>query len=121
MNEDKNVLFAFWAHNLKKLGFRRSRTNESLIISNDDGPPVYILVYVDNILVVGDRATIQEVKKHLSRMFRTTNLGACTHFIGMKDERRLYVIFLSQRSFAEKVAELAGMAIAKPMDSPLPL
>lgn len=106
---------------MKKVGFRRSMTNDSRLISIADGPPVYLLVYVDDILVVGDGATFQDVKRYLSRTFRTTDLEACTHFIGMKVERRLGGIFLSQRPFSEKIVELAGTANAKPTDSPLPL
>ena len=54
-------------------------------------------------------------------MFTTTDLGACTHFIGMKIERLPNGLFLSQRPFAEKIIALAGMKNAKPTKTPLPL
>jgi len=60
-------------------------------------------VYVDDILVVGDRAAVQGVKKRLSSLFTTTDLGTCTHFVGMKIERRPDGLFLSLRQFAEKI------------------
>ena len=78
-------------------------------------------MYVDDILVVGVRTAVQGVKKRLSSLFNTTDLGTCTHFVGMKVERRPSGLFLSQRPFAEKIVELAGMTNAKPTHAPLPL
>ena len=109
------------AKNLKKLGFRRARTNDSLFISTSNGPQVYLLVYFDDILVAGDRAAVQGVKKRLSSLFSTSDLGTCTHFVGMKIERRPAGLFLSQRPFGEKIVDLAGMTNAKPTHAPLPL
>ena len=121
LRQAPKLWYELLARSLMKLGFRRSRTNDALLISMSDGPPVYLLVYVDDILVVGDRAAVKGVKKRLSSLFKTTDLGTCTHFIGMKMERRPDGIFLSQRPFSEKIVELAGMSNAKPTKSPLPL
>ena len=121
LRQAPKLWYELLARSLKKLGFRRSRTNDSLFISKSNGPPVYLLVYVDDILVVGDRAAVQGVKKRLSSLFKTTDLGTCTHFVGMKIERRPSGLFLSQRPFAEKIIELAGMTNAKPTHGPLPL
>ena len=78
-------------------------------------------MYVDDIIVVGDRAAVQGVKKRLSSRFFTTDLTTCTHFVGMNIERRPAGLFLSQRTFAEKIVDLAGMTNAKPTHAPLPL
>ena len=61
------------------------------------------------------------VKQRISGIFKTTDLGTCTHFIGMKIEHLPDGLFLSQRPFAEKIIELAGMKNAKSIKSPLPL
>ena len=50
------------AKRLKKIGFRRSIVNDAIFISTRHGQTVYIIVYVDGILVVGDREAIQSVK-----------------------------------------------------------
>ena len=109
------------AKSMKKLGFRRAQTNDSLFISTSKGPQAYLLLYVDEILVVSDRAAVQGVKKRLYSLFSTTDLGTCTHFVGMKIERRPAGLFLSQRPFGEKIVDLAGMTNAKPTHAPLPL
>ena len=113
--------YELFAISLKKLGFRRAQTNDSLFISTGKGPQVYLLVYVDDILVFRDWASVQCVKKRRSSLFSTTGLGTCTHFVGMKIERRPAGLFLSQRPFAEKIVDLAGMTNAKPTHAPLPL
>ena len=61
------------------------------------------------------------MKKRLSSLLSTTDLGTCTHFVGMKIERRPAGLFLSQRPFAENIVYLAGMTNAKPTHTPLPL
>lgn len=121
LRQAPKLWYELLATRLKKLGFRRSNTNDSLFIKADKGPQVYLLVYVDDILVVGDGETVQDVKQRLSGIFSVTDLGACTYFIGMKVDRTEQGIFLSQRPFAEKIVELSGMSKAKPTDAPLTL
>lgn len=109
------------AKSLKKIGFRPSKSTDSIFISTDRGRPVYLLVYVDDILVLGYRRAVQGVKDRLAGLFTTTDLGFCAHFLRIKIERGPYGMFLSQRPFTEKIIELAGMSTAKQTDSPLPL
>lgn len=51
----------------------------------------------------------------------TTELGACTNYLGIRVERTESGMFLSQEAFARKVVEMAGMQNAKPTPAPLPL
>lgn len=110
-----------FARALRSMGFRRSLTNECLFIWGGDGRPVYLLFYVDEIILAGQRDAIDEVKQLLAERFTTTDLGSCTHFLGIKIDRTDSGIFLSQRPFTEKVIALVGLSTAKPTASPLPL
>ena len=121
LRQAPKLWYELLAKRLKGIGFRRSIVNDAVFISTRRGPPVYLLVYVDDILVVGDGAAIQDVKERLSSLFTVTDLGACTHFLGIKIERSAKGMFLSQKPFAEKIVELAGMTNAKPAKYPLPL
>lgn len=75
------------AKSQKKPRFCRSKINDSLFISTH-GPPIYLLVYVDDILVVADRAAVDDVKKRLSSLFYMTDLGSYTHFSGINISTR---------------------------------
>ena len=61
------------------------------------------------------------MKRNLSNLFTVTDLGACTHILGVKIERTVNGLFLPQKPFAQKIIDLAGMTNAKATDSPLPL
>ena len=77
------------------------------------GQTVYILVYVDDILVVGDGEAIQGVNRRLSILFTVTDLGSCKQFLGFKIERIVNRLFPTQKPFAERTIDLAGMTNAK--------
>ena len=64
---------------------------------------------------------VLEVKKKFSFIFKTTDLGICTHCLGIKIERRPSGLFLTERPYVEKINSLAGMQNAKPEMAPLPL
>ena len=98
---------------LNMIGFRRSIVNDAIFISTRHGQTVNILVYVDEIIVVGDLEAVQGVKRRLSSLFTVTDLGACTHFLGVKIERTVSSLFLTQKPFAEKIIDLPGMTNAK--------
>ena len=61
LRQAPKLLYKLLAKILKRLGFRRSITNDSLFIGTS-GPPVYLLVYVDAILVIGDSTVFKDVK-----------------------------------------------------------
>ena len=50
------------------------------------GRPLYILIYVDDLFLVGNRAFIEHFKKELKRKFDVEELGPVTNFLGMEFE-----------------------------------
>lgn len=89
---------------------------------NCEGPnPIFIVVYVDDLLVIGSSKSIEEVKKKLSKLFSVIDLGPCTCFLGMNIIRKPNGIFISQNSYTERLIEAAGMFDCNPTRSPLPL
>ena len=74
LRQSLKIWYKLLAKCLKRLGLRRSMTNESLFIGTS-GPPVYLLVYVDVIMVFGNSTAVKDVKERLSSLFSTTDLG----------------------------------------------
>lgn len=108
------------AKSLKIVWFRRSIINDSLFIRTTHCPPVYLLVYVDDIHVFGNGAVVNEVKNYLSRLLLTTDLCNCTHLLGIKIERVKNGLFLIQKPFTQKNIDLAGRTNGKPINALLP-
>lgn len=55
-----------FSYALHSIGFRRSLTNEYLFILEKDSRSVYLLVYVDDIILTRHRATVDNVKQVLA-------------------------------------------------------
>lgn len=62
-------------------GFIQSRADYSLVSLIKDGIEVYMLVYVDDIVIGGnDSATIEKFKDYLHSCFRMKDLGGALFF-----------------------------------------
>ena len=88
----------------------------------EDGSPIYFMLYVDGMLIASKNLhEIARLKALLSREFEMKNLGAAKKILGMEIHRdqgngRLW---LTQRSYLEKIVELFGMGNAKVVSTPL--
>ncbi len=78
-------------------------------------------VYVDDIQIIGDRPLVDWLKAKLYRRFKTTDLGPCTYYLGMKMERNraMGTIKISQPGHIENVLKTHQMTEAKPQQSPI--
>ena len=89
-----------------------------------DGDFIILLLYVDDILIVGrNTSRINELKKQLSKFFAMKDLGHAKQILGMtitrhRDSKKLY---LSQEKYIKKVLQRFNMDGAKPVASPLAL
>lgn len=101
--------------------FKCSTTSECLFVCKGLNGQAHILVYVDDIVIVGSEKPFLHAKKVICNLFTVTDLGECSYVLGLKIERTVKGLFLSQKAYTERVIDLAGMAKAKPCKTPLPL
>ena len=86
------------------------------------GEYIYLLLYVDDMLIAcKSMGEIRKLKSQLSAEFEMKDMGAAQKILGMeirreREERRIY---LSQRSYLEKVISRFGMDNAKSVSTPL--
>ncbi|GMF49695.1 unnamed protein product [Phytophthora fragariaefolia] len=90
--------------------FIKTRDNEICIIS----------VYVDDLLVLGTKPFVAEIKEILKRRFQMTDLGGFSYLLGWHIERRRSerTIFVHQEKYATKVLDCFGLAQCRPVRSP---
>ena len=62
------------------LGFTKSRADSSLCYKVEDGNPVMILLYVDDLFVTGEDWLIDETKRMLIVKFEMKDLGMMHYF-----------------------------------------
>ncbi|KAI0526984.1 hypothetical protein KFK09_002580 [Dendrobium nobile] len=115
-----------WFHKLTKflqhLGFQFSTADPSLLIFNRDNIKVFILIYVDDILITGNNtAKMTEILQHLRSKFSLKQLGDISLYLGIQVIKNTSGYFLSQPHYAQNLLQIAGFADCKPSPSPASL
>jgi len=81
---------------------------------------VFILVYVDDLLITGDHApSIAAVKAKLHEAFTIKDLGLAHYFLGLEIARSTSGTFLNQRKYILNILTDAGLTAAKPARFPM--
>nr|KYP50016.1 Retrovirus-related Pol polyprotein from transposon TNT 1-94 [Cajanus cajan] len=87
-----------------------------------DGSYIYLLLYVDDMLIVAKSNTnIDAFKAMLSSEFRMKDLGATKKISGMKiwRDRNIGLLYVSQKKYIEKLLQSFQMENSKPVSTPL--
>ena len=120
LRQAPKILYAHLAGALCKIGLIEAKSTNCLFKSTGT-EPVYVLVYVEDLLIVGTPSGVALVKVELAKKFTTTYLGPCTHFLGISVDRSEKGVFLSQKPFTDNLIEFAGLTTFNPTPTPLPL
>lgn len=108
---------------IQEIGFQKSPyENCAYTKMLGDGSMIYLLIYVDDMLVAArDKAVITELKQQLSVKFDMKDLGPAKRILGMEitRDRAKGVLYLSQEGYLGKVLELYKMEQAKHVVTPL--
>jgi hypothetical protein len=95
---------------LQSLGFERCPLEHALYRRGGCDNFLLIGVYVDDLIITGsDVEEIAKFKEQMHGMFRMSDLGLLSYYLGIEVEQRDGHITLSQASYALKVLEAAGM------------
>lgn len=79
-----------------------------------------VLVYVDDILIVGnDDLAITQFKEVLQSAFKLRDLGPAKYFLGFEIARNKTGISLNQRKYTLELLEEAGLLGCKPLSVPM--
>ncbi|KAJ0970933.1 hypothetical protein J5N97_018892 [Dioscorea zingiberensis] len=105
---------------LYELGFIPSRADTSLFIYNHDGVTVYMLVYVDDIIITGssDQAVNQLLQK-LQAEFAIKDLGELHYFLGIEVKKTSTGIVLTQSKYTSELLKKMNMEKCKPVTAPM--
>ncbi|KAF3642324.1 Retrovirus-related Pol polyprotein from transposon TNT 1-94 [Capsicum annuum] len=103
-------------------GYKKTSSDRCVFVKSfSDDDFIILLLYVDDMLIVGKNASrIDVLKKQLCKSFAMKDLGHAKQILGMgitriKDERKLY---LSQEKYIERVLERFNMKNAKVVNTP---
>jgi hypothetical protein len=112
--------YSRFATYITSLGFVEAKSNTSLFIFWRGTDTIYLLLYVDDIvLTASSAALLQQTASALKQEFTMKDLGSLHHFLGVSVQHQADGLFLTQRQFALDILERAGMVDYKPVSMPV--
>jgi hypothetical protein len=80
-----------------------------------------IIVWVDDILLIGKRPEINAMKSKISSRFKVKDLGPISHFLGMRvtRNRENRTVYIDQKSYVQQIIERFRMDSATPVSTPV--
>lgn len=103
---------------LIKQGFHNSLANSSLFVLTQGHDLVYVLVYVDDILITRTNSVLVDIIQSLGSDFALKDLGTLHYFLGIEVVSTPTGLVLSQTKYATELLLKAGMDSCRPCDSP---
>jgi hypothetical protein len=104
---------------LQSLGFIPSKADISLFIYVKGSVTIYVLVYVDDIIVTrSSSAVIDALLANLRSEFGLKDLGDLHYFLGIEVKPTTDGILLSQEKYATDLLCCVGMLACKPVVTP---
>ena len=113
-----------WYHELKtyllSAGFQNSIADTSLFVLRKNGDIVYLLVYVDDIIVTGsNNSLINVIIASLATRFSIKDLGDLHYFLGIKVTRNSHGLHLMQSKYISDLLNKVNMQNTKAVSTPL--
>jgi hypothetical protein len=105
---------------LLQLGFKISKADNSLFFLQNSEVTMFVLVYVDDIIVTGSKPlVVTSLLEKLHDNFALKALGGLHYFLGIEVSKARDGIVLSQHKYAGDLLKRAGMGACKPASTPL--
>jgi hypothetical protein len=104
---------------LTRLGFSKSHVDPNLYYKVVDNEPVNILLYVDNLFIIGEESLIIQCKKEPVSEFDMKDLSLMHYYLGLEVWQKHGEVFLGQEKYAIKILQKFGMMDCKSMETPM--
>jgi hypothetical protein len=105
---------------LRSLGFNESKADTSLFLLQKFNSVIYILIYVDDILIIGSSAfVINNIIHSLQATFAVKDFGSLTYFHGVEALWCTDGMYLTRRKYIVDLLKRSKMENAKPCSNPM--
>lgn len=105
-----------------KLGFKRSNADYCLYTRVCNGSTVYLIIYVDDMIIAGDNnEQISDIKVSLFNEFDMKDLGIVKQFMGLNIEidEKGELLTIDQSQYIDAILKRFGMIDCKPSSTPM--
>ena len=104
---------------LTGLGFTKSNADSNLYYKVEEGNQVIILLYVDDLFVIGEDGLIADTKRKHAAEFKMKDLGMMNYCLGMEVWQNADGISLGQGKYAVEILKKFEMMDCKAMTKPM--
>jgi hypothetical protein len=105
---------------LQALGFKPSIADASLFVFQQSGISIYMLIYVDDIIIVSStNSTTDKLIQNLSEEFAVKDLCSLQYFLGIEVNQSERGIVLSQKRYALDLLKRTNMEKCKAISTPM--
>ena len=101
------------------LGFTKSKADSNLYYKVENEGLMILLLYVDDLFLIGEDKLIDECKKKLTAEFEMKDLGMVHYFLGLEVWNSPDEIFLNQGKHTVEILKRFGMLDCKAMTTPM--
>eukprot|EP00253_Pinus_taeda_P011386 PITA_11386 len=84
-----------------------------------EGKPLIIVLYFDDLILIGDDQLIKSCKEDLAREFEMKDMGLMHYFLGMELWQKDGEVFVSQGKYAKEIFRRFHLEKCKPMQTPI--
>eukprot|EP00253_Pinus_taeda_P026207 PITA_26207 len=104
---------------LTGLGFTKSEADPNLYHIVVEGKLLIIVLYVDDLILTGDKKLIKSCKEDFAREFEMEDLGLMHYFLSMEVWQGDGELFVSQGKYANEILKKFHMESSEPIETPL--
>ncbi|XP_019429911.1 PREDICTED: uncharacterized protein LOC109337400 [Lupinus angustifolius] len=105
---------------LLTLRFMVSKYDNSLFMHTSTSSQLFVLVYVDDIIVTDSSSQVHKVIQDLSSSFALKKLGKLDYFLGIKIKHLTDgSLLMSQSKYVRDILDRENVGIAKPVTAPM--
>jgi hypothetical protein len=102
------------------LGFQRSSSEHGVYTRSSGKSRLIVGIYVDNLITTGhENDDIMAFKAEMKKVFRMSDLGLLTYYLGIEVHQDKTGTTLSQAAYAEKLLERSGLVDCNPAQAPM--
>uniref|UniRef100_A0A2N9HA75 Reverse transcriptase Ty1/copia-type domain-containing protein n=1 Tax=Fagus sylvatica TaxID=28930 RepID=A0A2N9HA75_FAGSY len=112
--------FERFTSHLLTLGFTASVADASLFILSHKSVTVYLLLYVDDIIITGNSSSaVSDIISQLSTAFELKDLGPLRYFLGLQIDYKKGGFFVHQRKYLTDLLHKFTMTNCKAASTPI--